>query len=401
MEDQKEFIIYVLKKSNTKNLRILKICLKTCRLAFEKLDYPITFYDELILLIFALTIETKKSRPDKTSLELLERWIDEGYDFTYAYGASRRHIEEEKQDSSYLTKFITKYYDSIFNTQISSKAIFDYIITGYFNRDTFNQEILIINNKVKTPKSIFLEDFSQLSNEEFTKAAEEYFDELRNCKIQSPLLLLRLCKSLFYFSEKQLIPQSHQDISDIFQQSIGILNRQNLLNYEPLYIYAYNHVLSDPEWLKQNQYYLEIKRQIEEINDIKHPDTLRRSIDELINILEADPDKFFKFVYKNHKHTQETIFEYINVFKFKDVILQLSNSNLSSLTCFFKHRYNSECINKWYLNEKANLQKIKNLLDADINNMSDDTLSLQDYLVSELRDEIDNVIKSLDKIHRS
>ena len=81
--------------------------------------------------------------------------------------------------------------------------------------------------------------------------------------------------------------------------------------------------------------------------------------------------------------------------KFEKIIWKLSNSNLFSLRCFIANRYDSENFNKWYLDEKPNLQKLKNLLDKHINEKNNNPQSLQCCLVAELRDKIDEVIKKI------
>lgn len=392
--EHKKNIIDIKYKCNLENLRSLKICLNTCRLAFDKISQPIDFYDKLILLIFSLTIEIKEGVLRQEDLELLKRWIDEGYDFTSVYAKPKN--DNEQAESSYLTKFLFKYYgDNLRSYTVTSKAIFDYIVTGYFNQDAFQQDINKINNNQITPQKLFLREFWELSNEKFTEVEQEYFEALKNCQIKSPSLLLRLCQRLFYFSDKRLILKSHEEISKLFKQSIANLAQNNLLDYEPLEDFAYNHVLKESDFLQENQYFQDVKQQVILSNKNKHPDTLRKDMDELVEILATDSDKFFSIAYKKYQHTQMPIFLYIDIFNFEKLIWKLSNSNLFKLRCFIANRYDSEYFNKWYLDEKPNLQKLKNLLDKHINEKNNNPQSLQCCLVAELRDEIDKVIKKI------
>jgi predicted RNase H-related nuclease YkuK (DUF458 family) len=161
--EHKKNIIDIKNKCNLENLRSLKVCLNTCRLAIEQLSQTIDFHDKLILLIFSLTIEIKEGVLRQDDLELLKRWIDEGYDFTYAYAESKN--DTEQTESSYLTKFLLKYYgNNLKSGTVTSKAIFDYINTGYFNQDAFQQDICKINNEQITPQKLFLREFWELES---------------------------------------------------------------------------------------------------------------------------------------------------------------------------------------------------------------------------------------------
>jgi hypothetical protein len=181
----------------------------------------------------------------------------------------------------------------------------------------------------------------------------------------------------------------------LFKQNIVNLAQSNLLDYEPLQNFAYHHVLQESEFLKNNQYYQDIKQQVILSNENQHPYTLRKEMDELVEILATDPDKFFPIAYKKYGHNQIPMFVHIDISKFEELIWKLSNSDLFSITAFIANRYDSENFNKWYLDEKSNLQKLRNLLNKHINEKNNNPQSLQCYLVSELRDKINEVINKI------
>ena len=393
LEKYKHITLDLINRNDFNNIRVLKVCLSNFKLVCQtlnNLNYQNTIDSidqDLILFIFSITIEYKKGNLKQENLEMIKRWIFQGYDFT-KYG------NRDSQEPSYLSKFIDCYYIDSITDNFKSLAICEYITNGYFNKDIFKEEIDNFISSIQTSEHLFIKNFRVLSNDEFSQIAKQYIQKIKHNEIKTPSFLLRLCQLLFYFSINKLISETHIELSQLFEKSIKNLSISQQLQYEDIEGFGNNYILDDPEYLQNNNEYKKIKNLIINLNNENKMKIHTQNGNRLINLLSTNPDEFFT---KKKSEPTTPIFDSLDIIKLHDILWKLSNYNLNRFRYFIIRKHDFTNPKRFLSSDKKPLESLSNLIKAKLQNNSanNNTQTLNCYLIAELADEIDKVIEKL------
>lgn len=329
LDSNKQTIIKIFQRSNTKNIRALKGALDTFKvvhIALRKTEEPTLHKHELGLLAFVLTVSLEIKADEARILEF--KSLNSRYDIEFG-----RILRKDEEPVPYLASFFDKYFSDGLDVDIS-KSVIQYIIDGFFDEDAFleeyRQEEKGIDEKYSKIRSIF--NFSELDDASFKQAIEDVMRYVAKGEVH-----LYKYPQLFgyfeYFSQTGLIKEDVEKLKKIFLRGINITSKRM----------AYKDIQNDeyfepPVQGKRSQEYLEVKKSMDD-----HAMRLReahwiKACSKLIDLL---PDHFeeFRSTYYGQEFETVPIFKYYPVRRLSGRILHLRTEDLFQFARMLDKRY--------------------------------------------------------------
>ena len=365
-------IISAFRKSNTKNLRILKHALNDFEKIFESVVSKYENINNEILktmLTFTLatSFEIKTGSISKEKLKDIKN-NDEYISVIYTSDILNN------TNNFYLKEFDNKYFVNNFSKYRFFKFIEVYIRTRYFDDRLFKEDIdnaISTLNDEKTDSNkkylkILNGDYLKLSDSEFEILVTQVLDEVKQGSVllNDYIVLFGMFK---YFIDVKLVIYDLDKLYDVFLSGFKICvnNTVNDLNVLKLNDFKY-----DDEYIEK------LKQEQDKLIKIRIKEIISKKSLELLSYIPQDMSTFYKLIMDEYKEIP--VFENIDVKLLYNKLLSVSNYDLNNVINLFKIRYENSKIKS---KEKKNMLKLANYIN---DNISQDKRSLKEILLYKL-----------------
>jgi hypothetical protein len=433
INDNLRVIQDIITRSGCNNLRTIKQSLslvnKIISCYFEKdnpqeVTIPISYrnyYDfnvisEIIKFVFCLNFEIKIGIEKEDLSEIKEFLKDlQEYNILMSYVMAAREYDQKKREEPYKSKlvlnenqqnenillidkpyvinFLEKYYDFDYQLQFwpdkfppfSFLSIYEFLTSGYFRKDLFQQEIEQ-NCVIKVnPKRIFLdyEGYQEISDEDFDEVTNYYINQFKNLEelaFKNFQDILRLTRHLLIISNQRLIQETPEEIKKIILLYLDKIE-ENKSQLEP--------IDSKVARYKDDPIDSLIVDKVKKINDDVIKIKKHKEISDIIN-LQKDFFANFRMKAISLDKNNETIFTILNQLDIEllaQKIVKLPNYDINNFQTFFDYK-------EIFISERSNLTILRNLLSEHIEKSETRKLSL--VLIEELIEKIDEYIKKIE-----
>lgn len=395
--NQIEFIIDILVDYKEDNLRTISFFFEILEKIFPSIkNIDNQYIQEIILFSAIISIEFKNGRltsADYKDFKDLENLTRNYYSLSFMQNIRQSDIEDIQNDKPKL------YYQTFFETYLNDRSdyyyfysnIYSFILSGFIDLNELNLEI-----KKRYPETILPEvqayqklvnyNFRKLSDIEFSKLSSEvlnYAEEGRYIIYDYVLI----AKFFYFFSEKHLIANSNQEITDILQKGIEISKKRKEINdytFDNLRHYPDSH----PDVIKI--YDLVEAAHFEIKNELNYKES-----NQIINFINQNETDNLSKIFDDNKIIK-TVFEYIDGNLLFDSISTTSNDTLTTFTRLLTKRYEISNIGQFLNKDRVCLQTImyRTRLYLDENN---DIKPLQRFLLESLFETLTIACENLDK----
>ncbi|MBE2918678.1 hypothetical protein HPK02_07170 [Anoxybacillus flavithermus] len=373
--------------SGTENIRILKHALDDFELIYSKVMYKYSHMDHILPLILKFTLaasfEIKSGAEGNEELEKLNS-NDDFLSVLITAGML------EKTENKYLQEFKSKYYGAvnIFNNLMYFKFVEVLVRKGIFNEEIFEQEMNNIAERVidKTPLHVkfIKKGYWELSDEDFNEAVEHTYQKLI-CGEVHFVLYFRAFILYRHLIEKGLFKKKLEELKGEFSEGLEKAGR------EAEYYENLDTFFLGTEIRPEDQDLREFKNRIITINQELWEEKQSRQVQELMEYLRTDFDKFL--VEMQDKYCYIPVFSYYNIDELFESIVVLSNPDIVSMIQLIKKRYKLVGDLKLYLD----LDNLKLLRDKINEYVSGKDITLKLSLLRDLADTIEKVSEMLEK----
>lgn len=378
LTENKEIIIKVFSNSECNNVRILKLAIKSYHTIFNELrnekDKSTMFTRDLLKFALSVAFEIKLGRANDSELKSLIK--DKEGLIGFNLFATKQDGEQQK---SYIEHYLDRYYNGRTNNYLSL-AVYDYMLNGFFDVDTFNEELTLIENKQSDPGITkvdkLLRGYWELSDNEFKETSSDVLEKVRKGEIEYLSQYITLFQHFLVFNKEGLIPQNPEELRGIFENGLELAREQDRLKYQD----SLGHLpfINEPN----DEEYLYIKNVVLNSNEYLKEKEDQKKIQVLFDLLTEDFDSFIEAI-SSHKAGEFTllpVFKYFQVNELYDKIVDLQNKGIVELRNAILRRYDTTNIKDYLSDDYENLLKLKAKIDNMVNNAEDkNALSIMLY----------------------
>lgn len=375
-------IISAFKKSNTRNLRILKHALNDFEKIFDNViqnyeDINIDILKTMLTFDLAISFEIKSGSASKERLK--DIMSNEEY-------VSTLYTSDLLNDTNnfYLREFDNKYFSNNFSKYKFFKFIEVYIRTRYFDEKLFKENIEAAINSLNEEKNdnkkkylkILSGEYLKLSDGEFETLLIQVLDEVKdgNVFFYDYVVLFSVFK---HFIDIKLVIYDVDKLMELFCSGMEKAGYNDIKN------------LTDIKKDSDNNKYTDIH--IKELKKLE--EKLQKSI--LKSIIDKKAEEVFSYILNDiSKFYKEIMDEYNSVPLFANIdakglynkLNSISNYDLNNIINLIKLRYKDNSL--LLKTEKKNLLKLSTIID---NNLNDNKRGIKEILLYNLSNEIKNI----------
>ena len=396
LTSQKDFIIEILVEYKQDNLRIISFYLDTLERIFPVLNnIEAEHIREIVFFSAIITIEYKRgglSSLDYKDFKDLDKINEYFFSRSITDEMENSDKEEVERTKTYAEMFYEKYLDKRIKTYFFYPSIYSYILSGYFNQTDLENEIKKHYSEV-IPKEV--QDFRALINHKFRELSDDDFESLTKSVLQyakegkySIYDYVQIAILFYFFSEKNLITESKNDIDEIIKNGLDNAKLRKQINDSTLESILY--------FKDKNPDITEIKSLVKKIHDeIKKEEHIANS-KEFIKCLKSQDEVALADFFEKHILSKE-LFQYMEEKLLFNAILDISNKQLFNFTKLLQRRYENRGILEFLSEDIVCLDNLKTDL-SDHLNKNNNTKSLRRYLLSTLEEILTQAIENLRKI---
>lgn len=399
LTSQKDFIIEILVEYKQDNLRIISFYLDTLERIFPVLNnIEVEHIREIVFFSAIITIEYKSgglSSVDYKDFKDLDRIKEYLFLWNITNARGNSYKEEAERTKTYAEMFYEKYLDKRIKTYFFYPSIYSYILSGYLNQTDLENEIKkhyleVIPKEVRELRALIDYKFRELSDDDFeslTKSVLQYAKEGK----YSIYDYVQIAILFYFFSEKNLITESKNDIDEIIKNGLDNAKLRKQINDSTLESILY--------FKDKNPDITEIKSLVKEIHDeIKKEEHIANS-KEFIECLKNESEVALADFFEKHSLSKE-IFQYMEEKRLFNAILDISNKQLVNFTKLLQRGYEDRGILEFLSEDIVCLDNLKTDL-SDHLNKNNNTKPLRRYLLSTLEEKLTQVIENLEKIKKT
>lgn len=399
LTSQKDFIIEILVEYKQDNLRIISFYLDTLERIFPALNnIEAEHIREIVFFSAIITIEYKRgglSSLDYKDFKDLDKINEYFFSRSITDEMENSDKEEVERTKTYAEMFYEKYLDKRIKTYFFYPSIYSYILSGYFNQTDLENEIKkhyseVIPKEVRELRALIDYKFRELSDDDFeslTKSVLQYAKEGK----YSIYDYVQIAILFYFFSEKNLITESKNDIDEIIKNGLDNAKLRKQINDSTLESILY--------FKDKNPDITEIKSLVKEIHDeIKKEEHIANS-KEFIECLKNQDEVALVDFFEKHSLSKE-LFQYMEEKRLFNAILDISNKQLFNFTELLQRRYEISRILEFLSEDIVCLDKLKTDLSKHLNK-NNNTKPLRRYLLSTLEEKLTQAIENLEKIKKT
>ncbi|MDO4282771.1 MAG: P-loop NTPase fold protein [Clostridia bacterium] len=374
-------IISAFKKSNTKNLRILKHALNDFEKIYDNVllkyeDINIDILRTMLTFDLAISFEIKSGSASKEKLKDISS--NEEY-MSLLYTSNLLN----DTDNFYLREFDHKYFENNFSKYKFFKFIEVYIRTRYLDEKLLKEDIENAMDSLKEEKKEVNKKYLKVLNGEYLKLSDIEFDNLviqvleeiknGNVSFYDYVLLFAMFK---YFIDVKLVIYDIEKLYDIFVSGMEKSAKKHII------------LLSDIRMDNKqytDEYIKKLKKTEEKILKNMTKSITGQKAEEVFSYIPNDISKFYKEMINEYRNIP--ILANIDSQVIYHKLTSISNYDLSNIINLIKLRYdNNTTLLK---NEKKNLIHLSKLID---DHLSNDKRGIKEILLYHLSSEIKNIV---------
>lgn len=374
-------IISAFKKSNTKNLRILKHALNDFEKIYDNVllkyeDINIDILRTMLTFDLAISFEIKSGSASKEKLKDISS--NEEY-MSLLYTSNLLN----DTDNFYLREFDHKYFENNFSKYKFFKFIEVYIRTRYLDEKLLKEDIENAMDSLKEEKKEVNKKYLKVLNGEYLKLSDIEFDNLviqvleeiknGNVSFYDYVLLFAMFK---YFIDVKLVIYDIEKLYDIFVSGMEKSAKKHII------------LLSDIRMDNKqytDEYIKKLKKTEEKILKNMTKSITGQKAEEVFSYIPNDISKFYKEMINEYRNIP--ILANIDSQVIYHKLTSISNYDLSNIINLIKLRYdNNTTLLK---NEKKNLIHLSKLID---DHLSNDKRGIKEILLYHLSNEIKNIV---------
>lgn len=375
-------IISAFKKSNTRNLRILKHALNDFEKIFDNViqnyeDINIDILKTMLTFDLAISFEIKSGSASKERLK--DIMSNEEY-------VSTLYTSDLLNDTNnfYLREFDNKYFSNNFSKYKFFKFIEVYIRTRYFDEKLFKENIEAAINSLNEEKNdnkkkylkILSGEYLKLSDGEFETLLIQVLDEVKdgNVFFYDYVVLFSVFK---HFIDIKLVIYDVDKLMELFCSGMEKAGYNDIKN------------LTDIKKDSDNNKYTDIHiKELKKLEEKLQKSILKSIIDkkaeEVFSYIPNDISKFYKEIMDEYNSVP--LFANIDAKGLYNKLNSISNYDLNNIINLIKLRYKDNSL--LLKTEKKNLLKLSTIID---NNLNDNKRGIKEILLYNLSNEIKNI----------
>lgn len=375
-------IISAFKKSNTRNLRILKHALNDFEKIFDNViqnyeDINIDILKTMLTFDLAISFEIKSGSASKERLK--DIMSNEEY-------VSTLYTSDLLNDTNnfYLREFDNKYFSNNFSKYKFFKFIEVYIRTRYFDEKLFKENIEAAINSLNEEKNdnkkkylkILSGEYLKLSDGEFETLLIQVLDEVKdgNVFFYDYVVLFSVFK---HFIDIKLVIYDVDKLMELFCSGMEKAGYNDIKN------------LTDIKKDSDNNKYTDIHiKELKKLEEKLQKSILKSIIDkkaeEVFSYIPNDISKFYKEIMDEYNSVP--LFANIDAKGLHNKLNSISNYDLNNIINLIKLRYKDNSL--LLKTEKKNLLKLSTIID---NNLNDNKRGIKEILLYNLSNEIKNI----------
>jgi hypothetical protein len=434
--NNKEVIFEVIKASEKQNIRIVKSTLSLLENILKSIPSPETDFNnkstlgikkfdiikEIIKFSFALNFELKIGKIDQESLfeikELLQYLWSYEKVIAYMLADYKRNAPRDSQKNNedknlnnkiYAVEFLERYYELSFGLlhnfgnfpPFSFLSVFEYIKSGYFNKENFISEFNKIQSDSVKKDEIFCQfDYRIFEDDEFENLSEHFMKEIyhKNVVFDGDLnKILTLLSRLYLFAQDNLISLKSFQVKCIkctINEYLLFID-SNATSFKPLDFYKRD--LSKPYNFQSYLIYeiTKISNRIEEHDFITRVESL----------LSKSPQDFLFEIGQLAKARLEMSLPFLSTIQSQNLLEKLEDKVMN-----FPNRF----IDDFYLFLRRYYKDFDAYVDLDINSLThlrdeirsskitnDSKIKLSESLFKQIVDFLDERINEVQSDHQS
>lgn len=381
LDAYKEFFISRLSKKGVRNLRTIAFIFDNFFEVINGVDENLLreSFNQLFIDVLLLTDEYKLGKITKEDLSDYKHLNDLGL-------AYQLKLKNKENEDSYATLFYQTYNQSSGLNFLFLKSIFDYIVTGYLNRDLLNHELNQIYNKFSEEEKAYrkLQDFPLLEENEVTKLISEIIGYLNSGKYHLAIIL-KLYISFKAIQDREYISSFNQNLEELFTNAIEESSK-DAENIPMGDRYVMEDIFFDNS-LKEDQTYIKLSNLVKEKASYKQSNNKVEIIKKIFS--DANSNNIYPERYEFGRLYYDIVY-----FELEELFFSLNNKGIA----YFQSLLHDDVIrvkNPWETDKlsKESLKKIKSYIEINIEKQSFDNMRKKRF--SDLLAVIDKSIVAL------
>ena len=395
LDKNKEKFINYFVELQIKNLRTISFTIDSFISVFEKIDEDMQekLGDILFKNILILTNEYKEGKitiddlSDKKNLANLTLiYMLDGY----------KKYEGTEIKRTYLHDFHDKYISNPnFNDFILINEIFDFILTGYFNANKFDEEVKslfpdeFIEGSEKTYR-LLMRNWRELEEDKIKIEIDNLIKYLKNGKYHI-MRLPYLYIYLKFIKDNNFLTDWHCNIEEVINDSFFILTKK--LDKVPNEA-EFNVELTRYDNTPNDQFYNDLIERIKKLSEQKALLTKNNEIETIFHAIKSDD-----MSYRDLLNKIDNLFQEIIRTKSEHYFLELTNKQI---LVFQNHMHNHflriSNAGDVYYDEKSALEIIINYIKQNLESQAPN--NCRKARLKELIKDMNNAVEHLEKTHR-
>jgi hypothetical protein len=387
----KEKIIYnIFIRSEKNNIRVLKHSLYNFIKIFYYLiaidtNYLQKYGTAILIYLLVISFELLAKNPSDAKLKEIEAYANDDYNLL-----GTMMIERKEGTKIFNQEVQEIYYYDLTEYIYVSKAIYSYVIHGFFNVKDFMFELLDVE-KSDNPEENYIKNllsgYWKMSDEDFEKISSHILDNIKDGKIDSISVLNRLFLQYLVFIDKKVVDIEVNELIRIFKEGMQLSYSNNNLKFDS--IDDGLSYLIDDKYLNDAGYQ-EINKLGQDIIEQNNDDIARVKYNKYFELFETN---FRQFIEQLSSKRLEYVpyFKYIDQNNLFEKIIKLSNNDLIEFRNMIDRRNKIPGAGDRKREEKDALLAVKNKLDLYITGRGN---KLSTHLYKALISVLDDIYKN-------
>lgn len=377
----KDFFISRLDKKGVRNLRTIAFIFDNFFEVINDINDELLkeCFEQLFIDVLLLTDEYKLGKIVKEDLSDYKHLNDLGL-------AYQLKLKDKENKDTYATLFFQTYNQSNGLNFVFLKSIFDFIITGYLDKELLKQELNQIYNKYSEEEKAYrkLQDFLYLEEKEGKELVFKIIEYLNSGKFHLAIIL-KLYSSFKLIQERGYIENFNHNLEELFTNAIEESSK-NIENIPMGDRFVMDDIVFDNS-LKDDATYLKLSDLVREKAGIKQSNSQIDVIKTLFS--DANSDSKYPERYEFGK-----LYNDIVCFKLEPLFFSLNNKGIA----YFQSLLHNDVIgtkDPWQTDKisKSALEHIKSFIEDNIQNQEIDNMRKKRF--SDFLDVMDKSIKAL------
>ncbi len=371
-------MIAIFKRTNTRNLRILKHALNDYERIFEETlqafpEVPVEILKTMLQFTLAVSFELKTGSIMKEKLEKIQN--NQEYMFlTYTSSLLK--------DTYFYQDFEDTYFSNTVSTYHFFKFIEVYVRSRYFDEKKLNQEVKEAIEQLSEKKEeeklkygkLLSGEYLRGSNQDFTLLISQVDQEIQEGSVSFydyvPLFMV-----YEYFVDQKLLDKTKEELKKLFILGMQKSSKFCLKNLEDIHFSSDTYESVD---------LMEMVKKEKEISKKIYQQLLKEKANEVFSLLETDILAFYQKMTKEYQNI--AIFSCYPVETLYEKLCLVSNYDLNNILRLIESRYQE---NKALLKEeKKNLLALSDVIK---NHLLKEKRTLQEVLLLKISQKIDEM----------